>query len=124
MPRPALVLAAVAALMGAAGVALAAAATHARGGELGRTAAEFLILHAAALIAVCAHARGSGARAMIFTGALLALGTVLFSGDLAMRAFAETRLFPFAAPIGGTSMIIAWIGIALSFVWASIRERP
>ena len=55
MPRHALLLATVAALLGVVGVALAALSTHAEGGELGRTAAQFLILHAAALVGVTAH---------------------------------------------------------------------
>ena len=52
-------LAVLAALMGACGVALAAAAAHVDGGEFARTASLFLILHAAALIAVSAHRAGS-----------------------------------------------------------------
>ena len=47
MTRSPLVLAGVAALMGAAGVALAAAGVHANGGELAERAALFLLLHAA-----------------------------------------------------------------------------
>ena len=54
MPRHALLLASVAALLGVAGVVLAALSTHAEGGELGRTAAQFLILHAAALVGTSA----------------------------------------------------------------------
>jgi hypothetical protein len=64
MQRPSDFLASLASLMGASGVALAAYSTHAGGGDLGRTAAYFLILHAAALIGVTAAARaGSAARA-------------------------------------------------------------
>src|ERR1700722_4469199 len=63
MPRHALLLASVAALLGVAGVALAALSTHAEGGELGRTAAQFLILHAAALVGARApRARPTRAR--------------------------------------------------------------
>jgi len=104
--------------MGAGGVALAAAATHAGGGDLGRTSAEFLILHAAALLGVTGAARqGSPRRAarLLAAGATLALATLLFSGDLASRAFAGARLFPFAAPIGGSLMILAWASIAVVF---------
>lgn len=105
-------LASVAALMGAAGVALAAAATHVGGGELGRTAALFLILHAAALIGVCAHRAGPWPT---LAGLALAVGVILFAGDLAARAFLGGRLFPYAAPIGGSTMIVAWLALALAF---------
>jgi uncharacterized membrane protein YgdD (TMEM256/DUF423 family) len=119
MKRSADYLATLAALMGAGGVALAAASTHAGGGDLGRTAAEFLVLHAAALLGVAANARAaaSGRTArLVFAGIALALGTLMFAADLAARAFIGARLFPFAAPIGGSLMILSWI--ALSFVFA------
>jgi uncharacterized membrane protein YgdD (TMEM256/DUF423 family) len=111
-------LALLAALMGAGGVALAAASTHAGGGDFGRTASEFLILHAAALIGVAAYARSAtSAQAtwLIIVGGALALGTLLFAGDLSWRAFAGGKLFPFAAPLGGSLMILAWIALAVVF---------
>jgi uncharacterized membrane protein YgdD (TMEM256/DUF423 family) len=126
MHRAALSLAVVAALMGAAGVALAALSTHAAGGELGRTASEFLILHAAALLGVSAHARTAErrtARLALIAGAALALGTLLFSADLTARAFSERRLFPFAAPMGGSLMILAWLALAITFAVGATREE-
>ena len=118
MRPPADYLALLAALMGAGGVALAAASTHAGGGELGRTASEFLVIHAAALLGVAANARSAaGPRVMrlVAAGAALALGTLLFAGDLSSRAFAGGKLFPFAAPAGGSLMILGWIALALVF---------
>jgi uncharacterized membrane protein YgdD (TMEM256/DUF423 family)/predicted kinase len=126
MPRYALVLATVAALLGVAGVALAALSTHADGGELGRTAAQFLILHAGVLIGVTAHARVTDrrtARALLGAGGALALGTLVFSGDLTMRAFAGARLFPMAAPIGGSLMILAWIALSLVFAVGAMGDE-
>ena len=118
MPRSSRVLAALAALMGAAGVALAALATHADGGELARTAALFLILHAAALLGVSAHARpGDQAKTRIAAGFLLAAGAILFSGALSAHAFFGVRL-PFAAPLGGVAMIAAWLALAVDFAAA------
>ena len=121
MPRSAFALAAVAALMGAAGVALAAISAHQDGGDLGRLASEFLILHAAALVGISAHAPRAP-RALIFAGGGLALGTLVFAGDLTMRAFAGHRLFPFAAPSGGSLMIVSWLALALTFA-AGMRSR-
>ncbi len=126
MPRYAFTLASVAALLGAAGVVLAALSTHADGGELGRTGAQFLVLHAGALVGVTAHARSADratGRGLLVLGLALALGTVLFSGDLTARAFAGDRLFPYAAPIGGTLMILAWIALAIVFAVGAMREE-
>ena len=118
MQRPADLLAVLAALMGASGVALAAASTHAGGGELGRTAAEFLVLHAAALMGVTAATRKTSprrARGLLLAGSALAVGTLLFAGDLTKLAFTGSRLFPFAAPTGGSLMILSWIALAAVF---------
>ena len=123
MPRAALLLAALACLMGAAGVALAALATHRAGGDLGRTAAEFLILHAAALVGASAHLRATKSRGLMISACGLALGTLLFAGDLSMRAFADARLFPFAAPTGGSLMILSWIAMAAGFGLAASSSR-
>ncbi len=40
------------------------------------------------------------------------LGGVLFSGDIAMRAFLGHRLFAMAAPSGGVILIIGWLALA------------
>jgi len=115
MTRPPLVLAAIAALMGAAGVALAAASEHAGGGDLGRTAALFLVLHAAAALAIAAHARLAPSRVVLAIGFVMEAGASLFAADLAARAFTGARLFPFAAPLGGSTMILSWLALAVAF---------
>lgn len=97
-------------LAGAAGVALSAVAAHAGGGNVA-TAATFLLAHAPALLAIGLLGRG---RVLAAGGALLLLGVVLFSGDLLMRHYVGERLFPMAAPIGGTTMIAGWLVIAAS----------
>ncbi|MBV8662234.1 MAG: DUF423 domain-containing protein [Hyphomicrobiales bacterium] len=109
--------------MGAAGVALAAAGQHADGGELTTTASTFLVLHAAALLGASAHARQrSRPRALLSCGFALAIGTILFAGDLAARAFAGARLFPFAAPLGGSLMILSWLALAIVFTVSAGRS--
>ena len=123
MTRPRQIVAALAAVMGAAGVALAAAAEHARGGDLGRTAALFLVLHAAAVLGIAAHAGLATAspRGLIAIALAMEAGAALFTADLAMRAFAGERLFPFAAPIGGSTMILSWLALAVLFAAATRR---
>ncbi len=98
-------------LLGATGVALSAYAAHAGGGSVG-TAAQFLLFHAPLFVALGlagnpGRIRGGGA-------GVLGLGLVLFCGDLLLRHFADTRLFPMAAPAGGVAMIIGWLLIAVS----------
>jgi uncharacterized membrane protein YgdD (TMEM256/DUF423 family) len=125
MIRAPFILAAVAALMGAAGVALAAAGVHANGGELAQRGALFLLLHACAALAIAAHARISGgsgsARAVLIVGFVMEAGAILFSGELAMHVFTGERIFPFAAPLGGTTMILSWLALAGVFATASRR---
>ena len=109
-------------LAGAAGVALSAAAAHAGGGNTG-TAASFLLMHAAAFLAV-GLARSS--LPMRVAALVMLVGLALFAGDLLMRGFAGTRLFPMAAPTGGTLMILGaafalFLGLASDRIE---RQRP
>ena len=128
MHRSVLALGALAALMGGAGVALAATAAHRGGGDFGQTAAYFLTLHAAALLGVAALARGFAdrpafARALLVAGGALGLGTILFSADLATRAFSGDRLFPMAAPAGGSLTILGWLALAAILLAGALRRR-
>jgi len=120
MKRSPLVLASVAALMGAAGVALAAAGVHENGGELVLRSSRFLLLHACAALAIAAHARvaTASARALIIVGFVMEAGAILFSAELAIHVFAGVRIFRFAAPVGGTTMLVAWIALAVVFATA------
>jgi uncharacterized membrane protein YgdD (TMEM256/DUF423 family) len=123
MNRSPFVLAGVAALMGGAGVALAAAGVHENGGELAQRGALFLLLHACAALAIAAHARiaTASARALVIVGFVMEAGATLFSGELAMHVFTGERIFPFAAPLGGTTMILSWVALAIVFAIASRR---
>ncbi|MFN3890717.1 MAG: DUF423 domain-containing protein [Beijerinckiaceae bacterium] len=109
----------VAGLMGASGVALAAAGAHAGGANLA-TAATFLLIHAAAITAIALHGAGLY---FLLAGTLLAAGACLFAGDLAVRAWGAARLFPMAAPGGGLGMIAGWLCLALAALAAAFT-RP
>jgi len=124
MFRTTLALGAFASSLGFLGVALAAAAAHSGASELARTASLFLILHAAALLGLSAGARSSSAApALITAGFALGVGASIFAADLASRAFGGDRLFPFAAPIGGSLMSLSWLALAILFATAAIRGR-
>jgi uncharacterized membrane protein YgdD (TMEM256/DUF423 family) len=105
---------------GAAGVALAAAAAHQGGGDL-ETAAQFLLFHAPALLAIGLFGGGLMLRT---GGSVLLAGVLLFTGDLAMRHYTGSRLFPFAAPTGGTLMIAGWILVGLSALARRLNGSP
>ncbi|MCZ8375585.1 MAG: DUF423 domain-containing protein [Beijerinckiaceae bacterium] len=118
--RPRLAIA-LAGLAGALGVILSAMGAHVPGGASLGTAGTFLLIHAAAFLALGAMAgQGLVAGAPGLAVPLgWVLGLALFCGDLAARVFLGTRLFPGAAPAGGVILILAWAGLSL----AALRPR-
>jgi len=107
-------LAAAGGLFGAAGVALAAAGAHSGAGPLAATAATFLLVHAGAILSLCALARPDGDAALRATASLLAVGVFLFSGELAAHALLGVQPLPIAAPTGGLLMIAGWLASAVA----------
>ncbi len=105
-------------LAGAAGVALSAVAAHAGGGNVG-TAASFLLAHAPAFLAIGLI---GGNRVLKGGVAVLLLGLLLFCGDLLARHYVGSRLFPMAAPAGGTLLIAGWLGIAASALIGKVNS--
>ena len=98
------------ALAGAAGVALAAYASHAASGDAQRwlfTAAAMALVHGLLLVAYTP----GGPRIGAFARFALVLGVLLFSGSLAAAHLFDlpTRL----APIGGSLLIVGWLLVAL-----------
>lgn len=106
-------------IMGAAGVALAAAGAHLP--EAGRlsTAALMLLLHAAAVLGAAALTERSVTQPMLglIAAAGFVLGASLFAGDLTLRFFAERGLFPRAAPTGGILLMLSWLLLAVAAMW-------
>ncbi|WP_116654570.1 DUF423 domain-containing protein [Pelagibacterium sediminicola] len=100
----------VAGLLGASGVAAAAALSHA-GADLLAPYALIALTHAPALLALGLVAR---TRILSVTMLILALGAILFCADLATRHFAGHGLFPMAAPIGGMLLIAGWLAVTLA----------
>lgn len=118
-------LLALACLMGACGVGLAAAAAHGAPGSGLDGAAYLLLFHAVAILGTTSLAqqrlvwRPLGLVAMV--GFVIAGG--LFAADISMRAFAGHRLFPMAAPIGGTLLILSWLALGAAAIVTMARAR-
>ena len=113
------VLMALACLAGLLGVAASAAATHIPGADSLKTAAQFLLFHAPAIIALAALAAAGLVRPILgrAAGGLLALGLCLFCGDLSVRALLQHALFPMAAPTGGFVLMGGWLmGIVCALI--------
>ncbi|SFZ82929.1 Uncharacterized membrane protein YgdD, TMEM256/DUF423 family [Devosia enhydra] len=110
--HPDRLLLAIAGALGAIGVATAAAASH-RGGENLAIAANFMLVHAPALVGLSLMPRG---RLIRLAAYLLALGLVLFAGDLATRELQARALFPLAAPLGGFGLIGGWLLVTVAAI--------
>jgi uncharacterized membrane protein YgdD (TMEM256/DUF423 family) len=118
MAQPLRLLIGLAGLMGAAGVALAAASVHGADASRLASASAMLLFHATAIL---------GSAALIERGLLhggiglaAAFGFVasagLFATDLTLRQYAGHSLFPYAAPTGGTLLIVSWLALSLAAV--------
>lgn len=121
----AMLIATVAALQGAAGVSLAAAAAHVDASPLLGTASQFLMIHACAGLALAALARSAPpyGRALVAAAFALQAGVTLFAADLAARVYLGGKLFPFAAPLGGGLTILAWLALAGISAASWLRSR-
>lgn len=107
------------ALLGALAVVLGAFGAHALKERLDAeqlawwdTAVTYHMAHALALALFgLACERGVTSR---FTGVLLTLGIVIFSGTLYAMALGAPRWFGAITPLGGTALILGWISFALA----------
>jgi uncharacterized membrane protein YgdD (TMEM256/DUF423 family) len=111
-------------LAGAAGVALAALGAHGEGYAALTPPAYLLLMHAAAALAIIALAsRAAHPGAFLLAALILLIGATLFSGDIAARTLLGHRLFPMAAPAGGSTMILGWLVLAAAGLWELLGSR-
>jgi uncharacterized membrane protein YgdD (TMEM256/DUF423 family) len=109
----------LAAVMGADGVMLAAASVHQADATRLASASSMLLFHSSAVLAVVALAE----RGIIHIGVGITaasgfvIAAALFAGDLTLRQYAGHSLFPFAAPVGGTLLILSWLVLAVAAAW-------
>ena len=113
------VLIALTGLMGAAGVALAAAAAHQGDASRLAPASSMLLFHAPAVLTtlLLAERRVIHLSLGLVAAFSFVVGAALFAGDLTVRAYAGHALFPMAAPTGGTLLIISWLVLAVAGLW-------
>ncbi len=107
-------------LLGASGVALAAAATHTGATQLLGNASTMCLAHAPILLGL--YIGWERIKTAAPAAILLGLGTVLFAGDLVSRHFTGSGAFPMAAPIGGMGMILGWIAVAVAAFFRTARQ--
>lgn len=122
---------ACAGLMGAAGTGLWAAGSH--GGEPATAArlalaGQFLAIHGAAIIACAAWSltpvnAGRTGTFGLAACAGLAFGASLFAADIVWRVWAGDRLFAYAAPLGGFSVMAGWLSLAASGLTAAFSLK-
>ncbi|HEY9397474.1 MAG TPA: DUF423 domain-containing protein [Burkholderiales bacterium] len=113
------------ALAGMAAVMLGAFGAHALRGRLApdmltvyQTAVQYHFWHALALLAVGMLMYHLPASVPLrWSGALMAIGIVLFSGSLYLLAVTGVRVLGAITPLGGVTWIIAWALLA----WSVLR---
>ena len=121
LSRPLMVLAA---MMGAAGVALAAASAHQADASRLGPASSMLLFHASAVLATVALIERGVVNARFALAAAwgFLIAATLFATDLTLRHYFGHGLFPFAAPTGGTLLILSWLLLAVAAAWP--RRSP
>ena len=117
--RGAGVLLGIAGLIGAGGVMAAAAASHAGESRNLAAIATICLAHGPALLALGLLGQG---RLLRLASLVLAIGTLVFAGDLLVREMLGHGLFPGAAPLGGAGMILGWVAIAVAGVLRALQK--
>jgi uncharacterized membrane protein YgdD (TMEM256/DUF423 family) len=113
------VLVILAGIMGADGVILAAASAHQPDAMRLASASSMLLFHATAVCAAVALTERGVIHAGIGIAAAFGfvIAAALFAGDLTLRQYAGHSLFTFAAPTGGTLLIVSWLVLAVAAAW-------
>ena len=106
---------AVAALLGASGVAFGAGGAHALRSLMApeyvptfETGVRYHLLHAVALLALALTGEG---RPIALPSALFALGTLLFSGSLYALALGAPSRLGLVTPFGGVALLLGWLAL-------------
>ncbi len=116
-------LAIFAASAGLLAVALGAFAAHGLKGQLSaqmlstfQTGVQYQMYHALAVLLIVALAKQYPGPLMLWSGVLMLVGILLFSGSLYALALTGIKWFGPVTPIGGLCFIIGWLLLILAFV--------
>jgi len=105
----------LAGLIGAWGVIFSAMAAHGDDTHLYSAAATACMAQAPALLGL--YIGWEKIRTAAIAALLIAIGCLLFAGDLVFRSRFGHGLFPMSAPTGGTMMILGWIAVAAGAIF-------
>jgi uncharacterized membrane protein YgdD (TMEM256/DUF423 family) len=113
------ILIVLAGVMGADGVILAAASVHQADATRLASASSMLLFHSSAVLAVVALAERGVIHFRLGIAAAwgFVIAAALFAGDLTLRQYGGRSLFAFAAPTGGTLLILSWLVLAVAAAW-------
>jgi uncharacterized membrane protein YgdD (TMEM256/DUF423 family) len=119
-------IALIAALSGLLAVILAAVGSHilAQGGveaqKLWATALRMHMFHTVALLGLAALIQPDSPRLLPWSGILMMLGVLLFSGSLYLRAGGFVSVPGLVTPLGGLLLMAAWLTLIMNL----IRKSP
>jgi uncharacterized membrane protein YgdD (TMEM256/DUF423 family) len=114
------------ALLAALGVAMGAFGAHALKSRLAgdmhavfQTGVQYHMLHALGLVLIGLALRWIGPSTLLtWSGVLMGLGVLLFSGSLYVLSITGVRAWGAVTPFGGTAFIVAWFLFAIA-AWQS-----
>ncbi len=107
------ILLAITALWGLAGVIMLAAGSHPPQTGLLATGGQFLLFHAAAVLALLNTQLLNGWRRAA-PMALMLTGSGLFALEIVLHVTTGVTAFGLLAPIGGGLAILGWLGLAIA----------
>lgn len=111
-----------AALYGLLAVILAAAGSHMLAQQepasnmLWATALQIHMFHTVALLGIAALIQPDSTRMMAWSGFLMILGVLLFSGSLYMRAAGFALVPALVTPLGGLLLMVAWFVLFVTLI--------
>lgn len=76
-----------------------------------KTGAEYHLIHAVAVLALAFYGQTRGVT-IDLPATLMCLGITLFSGSLYLMVLTDVRAFAYATPVGGLTLIAAWLSLA------------
>jgi uncharacterized membrane protein YgdD (TMEM256/DUF423 family) len=77
----------------------------------------YQMYHALALAAIALSTRAAGSKLLCAASVLFLVGTLCFSGGLYSIVFADQIIHWSIVPIGGTTLIVAWLCVASSAIF-------